>query len=98
MAEVSWTAEAVRWLKDIHDYIAEDSPDAAARVVESIHRKVEALAEYPQLGQRYKTRTGADTRLLLYGHDRIAYVIKPSGDIDVLGVFHGALDIDQYLL
>jgi plasmid stabilization system protein ParE len=34
---------------------------------------------------------------LLYGHYRIAYLIKPSGDIDVLGVFHGGLEIQRYL-
>jgi plasmid stabilization system protein ParE len=38
-----------------------------------------------------------DVRVLLYGHYRIAYVIKPDSNIDILGVFHGALDIDRYL-
>ena len=36
-------------------------------------------------------------RILLSGQYRIAYVIKPSTDIDVIGVLHGALDIDRYL-
>jgi plasmid stabilization system protein ParE len=36
-------------------------------------------------------------RILLYGHYRIAYLIKSADEIDVLGVFHGALDIDRYL-
>ena len=31
MAEINWTAEAEMWLKDIHDYIAQDDPDATAR-------------------------------------------------------------------
>jgi hypothetical protein len=30
MAEIAWTAEAQRWLKDIYDYIARDNPEAAA--------------------------------------------------------------------
>ena len=34
MAEINWTDEAERWLKDIHDYIAQDSPESAIRVVE----------------------------------------------------------------
>lgn len=38
-----------------------------------------------------------DIRVLLYGHYRIAYIIT-SDYIDILGVFHGALDIDRYLL
>jgi len=37
MAEINWTDEAERWLKDIHDYIAQDSPESAIRVVEGIY-------------------------------------------------------------
>jgi plasmid stabilization system protein ParE len=36
MAEINWTAEAEQWLKDIHDYIAQDNPRAAIRLVASI--------------------------------------------------------------
>lgn len=65
---MNWTAEAERWLRDIHDYIAEDSPDAAAGVVDAIYRKAEVLAEFPQLGHRYRAGASADVRVLLYGH------------------------------
>ena len=37
-------------------------------------------------------------RILLYGHYRIAYLIKDDGNIAVLGVFHGSLDITKYQL
>jgi plasmid stabilization system protein ParE len=37
-------------------------------------------------------------RLLLYGHYRIAYLVKDNGNVDVLGVFHGALDLSKYQL
>jgi len=33
MAEVAWTEEACRWLEDIFEYIAQDNPQAASRVV-----------------------------------------------------------------
>jgi toxin ParE1/3/4 len=35
--------------------------------------------------------------MLLYGHYRIAYLLKPDDNIDILGVFHGALDLGRYL-
>jgi len=98
MAEISWTAEAERWLKDIHDYIAEDDPAAAIRVVEGIYRRAQLLERFPELGHHYGTDPELNIRVLLYGHYRIAYLIKPDGNIDILGVFHGALDIDRYLL
>ncbi|MFA5910311.1 MAG: type II toxin-antitoxin system RelE/ParE family toxin [Vicinamibacterales bacterium] len=95
MAEIAWTAEAQRWLKDIHEYIATDNPDAAHRTVSAIHERAQILLTFPQVGHRY--RDDRDIRILLYGHYRIAYLIKPNRDIDVLGVFHGSLEIERYL-
>ena len=95
MAEIVWTAEAQRWLRDIHDYIATDNPDAAHRIVSAIHQRAQILLTFPEIGHRY--RDDRDIRILLYGHYRIAYLIKSSRSIDVLGVFHGSLEIDRYL-
>jgi plasmid stabilization system protein ParE len=47
MAKVNWTAEAEGWLRDIHDYIAADNPEAASRVVEGIYSRVELLERFP---------------------------------------------------
>ena len=98
MAELTWTPEAERWLRDIHNYIAQDNPAAATRTVETLYRKVEILREFPESGYRYWQRPDRHIRILLHGHYRIAYVIKTSNVIDILGVFHGALNIDRYLL
>ena len=98
MAEVRWTEESVQWLQDIHDYIASDNPSAAARVVESIYQKAQILIDQPGIGCKYHSASGREVRILLYGHYRITYLIKQSGDVDILGIFHGALDIDRYLV
>ena len=42
MAEIKWTAEAAQRLKGLHDYIAEDNPNTAGRVVESIYQKAQS--------------------------------------------------------
>ena len=39
MAKIIWTEEAVRWMKDIHDYITLDNPNAAQRVVTGMYKK-----------------------------------------------------------
>lgn len=98
MAKVNWTAEADRWLKDIHDYIAKDSPIAAVKVVLGIYEKAQVLCDFPEIGHKYRSEPEGDIRILLYGHYRIAYIVKAGRNIDVLGVFHGVLDIDKYLL
>ena len=97
MAKLVWTEEAERWLKDIHDYIAQDNPVAAMKVVEDIYEKAQVLATFPQIGHKYRTEPEGEIRLLLYGHYRIAYLIRGRGRIDVIGVFHGALEFDRYL-
>jgi len=97
MAEIEWTEEAQRWLEDIFDYIAGDNPHAAARTVQGIHERAQVLATFPEIGHRY-VASQRNVRILLYGHFRIAYLVKADGNIDILGVFHGSLDITRYEL
>ncbi len=98
MAEIGWTGEAQRWLKDIHDYIAQDDPDAATRVVSGIYQKAQVLRDFPEIGYKYRSEPEGDIRILLYGHYRIAYLVKSKQHVEILGVFHGALEIDRYLI
>lgn len=95
MAEIAWTEEATRWIEDIYAYIAADNPRAAARTVRGIYDRAQDLARFPELGYRYLA-SSRHVRILVYGHYRIAYLVKDDGNIDILGVFHGALDISRY--
>lgn len=97
MAEINWTAEAQRWLEDIFGHIAADDPRAAAQTIAGICERAQSLADFPEMGHRY-WGSSRHVRVLLYGHYRIAYLIKDDGRIDVLGVFHGSLDISRYQL
>ena len=97
MAEIRWTEEAANWVKEIYDYIAQDSPSAAIKVASGIYESVQQLKSFPELGHKYKSEPEGDIRILLYGHYRIAYLIKGEEIIEIPGVFHGAMDIDRYL-
>ena len=96
MAEIRWTDEAELWLKEIYEYIAPDNPQAAEQVIDGIYNKAQLLKEHPEIGHKYEVPDKEDIRILLYGHYRITYILL-EGRIDILGVFHGALDIDKYL-
>ena len=98
MAEIRWTEESAQWLEDIYEYISADNPKAAEKVISTIYEKVQVLREHSEIGHKYQTVSGRKVRILLYGHYRITYLIKESGDIDILGIFHGSLDIDRYLI
>ena len=97
MAEIAWTDEARRWLEDIFEYIAADNPAAAAQTVRGIYERAQILATFPEIGHRYLP-SSREVRILLYGHYRIAYLIKDDGNVHILGVFHGSLDITRYQL
>lgn len=97
MVRISWTEESIRWLEDIFEYIAAENSAAAEQVVQGIYQRAQRLSQFPHMGYRYD-RSEREVRILLYGHYRIAYLVKPNGDVDVLGVFHGALDLTKYRL
>jgi toxin ParE1/3/4 len=98
MAELRWTAEALDWLEEIHAYIAGDNADAARKVVAGIVAKAELLREFPDIGTRLRRIPEGEVRMVLYGHYRLAYLRRADvAVVEILGVFHGALDIDRYL-
>jgi len=97
MGNLNWTAESFRWLSDIFEYIAAENPQAAQEVVSGIYQRAQVLVSHPEIGHRYQP-SSRRVRILMYGHYRIAYLIKPGDDIDILGVFHGSLDINRYSL
>ena len=97
MVELNWTLESERWLRDIFNYISVDNPQAASATIESIYEMAQILKTFPESGYIYKRNQSQHIRILLYGHYRIAYLVKPDGNIDIIGVFHGSLDIDRYL-
>ena len=98
MVEINWTNEAQLWLRDIYHYIAIDNREAAERTVIGIFRKAQLLTNHPRLGHRYEMERSREVRILIFGHYRIAYLIKSEVRIDILGVFHDALNIERYLI
>ena len=50
MVNINWTDEASFWLKDIHDYIAQDNLKIAKKVVNEIFNKTQILATFPKVG------------------------------------------------
>ncbi len=64
MAEIRWTEEAVKWLRDIYDYISEDNPIAAQKVIEGIYAKAQILESFPEIGYKYRDEPDGQVRIL----------------------------------
>lgn len=98
MAEINWTFQAEHWLEKIHTYISQVNPSIANKTVDDIYEFVQHLETNTELGFPYRKKPEKNIRILLYGHYRIAYTIKDQNKrIDILGVYHGAMDIDAQL-
>lgn len=98
MVKIEWTHEAEIWLRDIYNYIATDNRDAARRTVAGIFEKVQLLTKYPRLGHPYEPEQSREVRILLYGHYRIAYLIKPDENYQHTGRISWPLNIERYLI
>jgi plasmid stabilization system protein ParE len=96
MAEIRWIEETLKWLLNINEYIAEDNPIAAQKVVDEIYERIQILELFPEIGYKYRDEPDGQVRILLYGHYRIAYFIRKDS-IEILGIFHGSMEIDRLI-
>ncbi|GAC1329419.1 MAG: type II toxin-antitoxin system RelE/ParE family toxin [Beijerinckiaceae bacterium] len=86
--KVRWTAPASRDLEAIGDYIAEDNPAAAAKLITRVLERADQLAAHPQLGRVGRVR---GTRELVVTQTPliVAYRVRLE-EIEILAVMHGA--------
>ncbi len=90
--KVYWTDTAEGHLDAIYDYIAQDSPEYAKRVVDRLTRRSRQIAEFPLSGRRVPEYDIDQIREIIEGSYRIIYYIKLD-QIDVLAVIHGSMNI-----
>jgi len=94
--KIHWTGEAIRWLQEINGHIASDNPEAAKRTIAGIRERVQILRTFPRIGYQYQDSVDG-IRILHFGHYRIAYLIRSDIRIEILGIFHGSLDLKRFL-
>ena len=87
---VTWTKRAVRDLRKITDYIATDSPRAAARVASRIFDEVMALSSMAQRGRAGKME---GTRELVFHPWPYIAVYRIAGEqVRIICIHHAAQD------
>jgi toxin ParE1/3/4 len=80
--------EAFIDLDEIRQYIAEDNPDAADRVITEIFDGIRTLATFPEQGYRRPNLTSRRLRFKLVREYVIAYAAEKK-PLWVVAVFHG---------
>ena len=86
---IRWSAEAVRDLEEIHDYIARSSPRYAAVVAGRLVVAVDQVREYPESGRVVPELGDPAVREVIHGAYRIVYELH--ADVaEVLTVFRAS--------
>ncbi len=93
MVQINWTKQSTEDLKDIFDYISNDSIKFAKFQVIRIRTRVKILYTYPQSGKVvYEIKNDA-IRELIEQNYRIIYRIVSQSQIDILTVHHTSRDL-----
>ena len=91
MAQVVWTQAALDDLREVHDFIAEDSAGYAQTTVDRIHAALRRLENFPRSGRLVPEPRPMPYRELLVGSYRVVYRYDEQTDrVLVLAVVHGA--------
>ena len=86
------TAEAEKDLLALWDYIAQDNPEAATRLLLTIDEKCARLAANPQLGPA-RPDIAPEMRYFPVGSYLILYRIV-TDEVEIVRVLHGARDLE----
>jgi len=84
---IRWTEDAAGDLQRICDFIANDRPESARRVAETIVHSVGALDTFPERGRRGRVE---GTRELVLPSLPFVVIYEVLEEVQVLRILHGA--------
>lgn len=85
---VVWTEQAWRRLSEIEEFIARDRPAAAAKLIDKLVDRGDALGNHPDRGRKLPEIPASSLRELVVDYDRIVYR-KTASAVEILTVFEG---------
>ncbi len=88
MVQIKWTNRALNDLREIHEFIAKDSPRYAQIQIEKIQKAVSNLAVFPSLGRQVPEFPHLPYREVLVGNYRVLYR-EEEKRVLVMSVVHG---------
>lgn len=76
MVQIKWSKHALQDLREIHDFIAKDSPHYAKLQVEKIRESISNLAIFPNIGHNLPEFPESPYQEILCGNYRIIYRLE----------------------
>ena len=92
---IEWSARSRNDLRELKNYIGQDSPRYARRFVARIIANVEKLADFPELGRRVpEAENRNDVRELIFQGHRIIYLTQ-ANNVFMITIIHGSRDLSD---
>lgn len=85
---LTWTRTALQDLMHLHDYIADDNPDAARKMVSRIREAASRLRRNPRIGR--VGRVPETWELVIAGTPYIVAYRIEGQQVQIVAVIHGA--------
>lgn len=95
MVKLVWTELSREDLKEIFDYIAEDSKRYASITINKIYNRAQDIIENPYAGRVVPELDTEKIREVIMGNYRIVYKIVSSERADILRVYHSARSLTE---
>jgi addiction module RelE/StbE family toxin len=90
MVKLIWTEISRDDLKDIFDYISNDSEKYAAITVGKLYNKAQVIIQNPQIGRITPELNNKYIREIIVNNYRIIYRIVSPMQVDILRILHSA--------
>ena len=91
--KIEWSARSRTDLKELKNYISQDSPHYARRFITRIIASVEKLTDFPDIGREVpEAQDREDVRELIFQGYRIIY-LHQADYVYIVNVIHGGRDL-----
>ena len=87
--KLKWTRLALQDLRHLHEYIADDNPSAASRMVTRMQEATERLKNHPQMGR--SGRVQRTRELVIASSPYVVVYILGNSEIQIVAIIHSAM-------
>ena len=87
--KLRWTRIALQDLRHLHEYISEDNPLAASRMVARIQDATQRLKKHPHMGRSWRVQ--GTRELVIAGSPYTVVYILGDSEIQIVAVIHSAV-------
>ena len=93
MVKIIWTKRAFSDLRNIYQYISNDSELYAARLIDNLVLSVDILETFPLSGRMIPEKKDETLREIIFDNYRIFYKIVSLNKISIVRIHHSAKKI-----